>query len=281
MNAITFALNEVRQRIPPEILKLVFNKSRINNVIYTGMSRDLPVAVSGEIRRAVIDTWVLPLINCAGAVTDDIPLAGLGFEEPLPHQRIYHIPKSMTNGRSITSVYAVVWGRNGSSALNPYATYGNNALGGCGVSAVTMASRQVANSFAPIGITQTSDVPLIGENTFLVEGWQPIPGEHYAKVMLGHDEELSMIHPRSYPVFAALVVAATKAFIYNNYYIELGAGELVSGMQLGQIKEIVDGYRDAETIVDEIYRLQWGKVAHLGDPGRKQRHLAMLLGGKT
>lgn len=280
MNAIGYALNEVRQRIPPEILKLVFNRSRINNVVYSAMSRDLPVAVSGEIRRQVIDSWVLPMIDCKGAVVDDIPLMGLGFEEPVPHQRIYHIPKSLTNGRSITSVYAVIWGRNGASSLNPYASYGNNVLGGCGVSAVTMATRQVANSFAPIGLTQTTDVTLIGENTFLVEGWQPIPGEHYAKVMLGHDEELSLIKPRSYPVFASLVVAATKAFIYNNYYIELGAGELVSGMQLGQIKEIVDGYREAETILDDIYKNQWGKVAHLGDPGRKQRHLAMTLGGQ-
>lgn len=281
MNAVTYALNEVRQRIPPQILRLIFNRSRINNVVFSDMSRDLPIAVSGELRRQVIDNWILPMINCAGAVTDEIPLAGLGFEEPVPHQRIYHIPKAMTNGRSITSVYAVIWGRTGSNAFNPIPAYGNAGLGSCGVSAVTMAARSAASSFAPIPVTQTSDVTLIGENTFLVEGWQPIPGEFFAKVMLGHDENLSTINPRSWPVFAEMVVAATKYFIYNNYYIELGAGELVSGMQLGQIKEIIDEYRDANTILDEIFKTKWGKVAHMNDTGRRRTHLRMLMGGRT
>lgn len=280
MNAVTYALNEVRHRIPPQILKLLFNRNRVNQVIFTGMEQDIPVSIQGELRRAVIDSWILPMVNCAGAVTDEIPLIGLPFSQPLPHQRIYHIPKTMTNGRSITSAYAIVFGRVGASALNPLANMGTGGLGSCGVSPVTLAARSAAYSFAPIPNTQTADVTIIAENTVLVEGWTPIPGEHYLRVMLGHDEELSSIQPRSWPVFAELVVAAAKAYIYNNYYIELGAGELVAGMQLGQIKDIIDQYQDASETMDDIFKNKWGKVAHLNDPGRKRRHLALTMGGK-
>lgn len=280
MNAVTFALNEVRHRIPPQVLKLLFNRNRINQVVFSGMEQDIPVSVQGELRRAVIDSWILPMINCAGAVTDEIPLWNLPSQSPLPHQRIYHIPKTMTNGRSITSVYALVFGRSGAAALNPFGTMGTSGLGHCGTSPLTQATRQVASSFLPIPNTQTSDVTLIAENTVLVEGWTALPGEYYLRVMLGHDEELTSITNRSWPIFAELVTAATKAFIYNNYYIELGAGELVAGIQLGQVKDIIDNYADAVDTLDDIFKNKWGKLAHLNDPGRKRRHLSLTMGGR-
>lgn len=279
MNAITYALNEVRHRIPPQILRLLFNRSRINNVIFTGMEQDIPIAVQGELRRQVIDSRILPMINCKGAITDEISLAGVPFTTPLPHQRIYQIPKSMTNGRSITSVSALIFGRMGSTALNPYGNYNGTGVS-CGNSPVMSAAKSAMASFAPINTVQNADVTLIGENVVLVEGWMPLPGDLFLRVMLGHDEELSNINPRSWPVFADLVTYAAKAFIFNNYYIELGAGELVGGMQLGQVKDIVDEYRDAEQTLSDIYTTKWGKVAHMNDPGRKRRSLGMTMGGK-
>lgn len=278
MNAIQFALNEVRHSIPPQVLKLVFDARRMSGVQYFGNEPQLPTALTAQIRSKVIDARVMPMINCIGATQAEIPLNSLPAEFIDRFRYMYRIPKELTQGRSIVSVSGISYGTH-----SMYAGIGNSIASPispaqCGVSAVSMAQRQLIASHAPIPVSQTANVTLIGENVVLVEDFTPVPTTFFLRCMLSHDEELTRINPASYPDFAEMVVYAVKAFIYNNYYIELGAGELVGGMQLGQVKDIVDGYADANELLITFFKERWGKVSYVNDDGRYRRAVRKTLG---
>lgn len=278
MNAIQYALNEVRHSIPPQVLKLVFDAKRISGAVYFGNEPQLPTALEAEIRGKVIDSRVMPMINCIGATQVEIPLHMLPAETIDRSKYLYRIPKEYTQGRSIVSVSGLTYGTtatwlgHGTTAPTPLGTTG------CGVSALTNVQQQIISAVSPIPIVQTANVTLIGENVVLVEDFTPLPTGFFLRCNLSHDEELSRINPSTYPDFAEMVTYAVKAYIYNNFYIELGAGALVAGIQLGQIKDIVDSYADAGELLTTYFKERWRKISFVNDDGRYRRAVRSTLG---
>jgi hypothetical protein len=280
MGPVEYSIEEIKARIPPQLLALVFSS--------TGrLFSQNPGAIEAAIRERVIDGRVRRVVDTAGATQDDIPLFGLIFT-PITQGSIHRsaqtvfIPKDRTGGRTISSALSLVYGSTSSALTGSHPT--NNPSMGSGISGSSVmldAALGVLNSATPQGPIQSANVSCVGENVILIEDYIPQGNNLYLRCLLKSDSEFSQIRPQTYQAFSELVVLATKSYIYNNYYIELGRGFLVGGMELPQIQNLVDEYRDADSLFLEYLKEKWYKISSMNDPVRKSRQLKMMVGGRV
>lgn len=266
MNLIQKSLDEVRYNIPREILDLVFIEQEHRN------SR-LPVSVDTMIRQKVIDARVKPDCNIVGGVETTIELVNVVPEYLDIYRVVYRIPKRLTQGKSIGSVLSVGFGVGGVMASTTMSSPGQSPL--------MDAANGVLQSHLPIPMVSTAAVSLIGENTVLVEDNMALPVNLFLRCILDNDEELTHISQRSMLKFTQLVVLATKAYIFNNSAIRLDIGYVQGGQTIGRLREIIDGYADANELYYDYLQNTWAKVAFLNDPQQKMRHLRSLVGGNN
>ena len=235
------------------------------------IQRGIPVSVDSRIREEVIDRRVMVDCNLFGGMEAVIPLESLTPERMDPFTAIYRIPKDMTQGRTITTVYSASFGENTRMpGANVHQTNNSHLMGAAG---------EVLDGAMEIPNVSTAYVQLIGENTVLIEGQLSLPSNIFLRCMLTHDQEMSSIKPSSYHAFSRLVVLATKAHIYQQNMIRMDMGQLHAGMQLGTFKEIIDEYADANELYYTHLQEVWRSTATLNDEERRRRHLKMLVGG--
>lgn len=267
MNPITKALDEIMFRIPRAVLEKVFVQ-RFKSY------RDVPKDIKERIRFEVIEQRVLVDTDLVGGNEVRIPLDSCPKETSDDgYTNIYRIPKKLTDGRRITSVLDVTYGN-----IYPNTPgYGMHAYSRSGQALQVASTVMEANLRSPY--TGSARARPLGENVVMVQDSQVIPQNMWIRVLLGHDENLSTIKARSYPIFSKLVELAVKSFIYNEYVVDLDVGELRGGQQVGKIKEIIDGYADAETSYQEYLTEKWAKVVFMNDDESNQRFTNLLIGG--
>lgn len=274
LDPVTYALMEVRDQIPPEVLSIVFN-NKVRGLIRMHVSN--ADACLYEVRNRVIEQRIRRVVDAAGAQMLDIPLEGLVSEPVDRYTNIWRIPKARTQGKSITSAFALTYGSNGSIGLAPNAVSANFNIAGCGNSQIIDNANKIMNAQANLVVNQSANCTIIGENVVMVNDYQPLMLFGYLRVIVGSDSEFSHIKPQAAHAFAQLVVWATKAYIWNNYRIDLGQGYLSGGQELPQVREVVESYSDAEmTFQDEIKR--WRKIAKMIDGPRWNRTIRATMG---
>lgn len=266
MNVIQKAIDDVKFIIPPPILAAVFNPKH-------RAWRAQSVSIDTQIRNLVIRPRVFVDCNLAGGKEIKVPLNGLTPDFVNQFTTVYRIPKERTQGRSIMSVLNVTY-----TDPNMQAGFGGS-FGDCGVSAVGSMTTALMNASAPIPNVSTSSISIIGENVIEVLDSQRLPAYGYLRCIIAHDENMSHLPPRSYRSFCKLVEYAVKAYIFNNYVVEMDMAELSGGVALGRFKEIVDGYQDANELY-ETYRIEkWDKIAKMVDRDSFDRQIKSIFGG--
>jgi len=264
MNPVTYALNQVRYEIPREVLEKVFI-SQFNYQLRN------PISLDSRIREEVIVPRVFTDCNIMGGTETFIRLNGLPREDVDAFTYIYRIPKTLTQGRTITSALSVTFGEGAVvGATNLVPMHGNALLD---------AASGLLNTSSPIPIISSAKVKLIAENTIMIADNMSLPTNIFLRCWLENDTTFNHINPRSYPQFAKLVLLAVKAYIYVNAMIPMDKGEIFGGNQLGRFKEVVDSYSDANEMYATHLKEVWGKVAILNDFDAHRRHLQMITGG--
>jgi hypothetical protein len=266
MNAIQKALSDVKNRIPRQILERAFIKAGALGGIHT------PVSLDYRIREEVINERVIPDCNLVGGTETTIPLYNVVPKHIDTYNTVYRIPKSMTQGRTISKVLHLSFGQNGVIGYTNPQQFKGSALMDAGDGLVA--------AHLPIPMTSTAYVSLIGENTVLVRDTMRLPGMLFLRCVLEADSEFSHLKPQSIPAFSKLVEYATKAYIYNKLVIEIDQAELSGGVSLGRFKEIIDGYADANELYEQYFNEVWQKVALFNDPEAFKRHLKLISGGR-
>lgn len=264
MNLIQKSLAEVRFNIPREVLDYSF--------IDADHARSrLPVSTETRIREQVIDARVKPDCNIVGGLETTVDLSQVVPEYLDVYRAVFRIPKRLTQGRSISSVLSLTFGVG--------AVMANTTLGVQGQSPMLDAANSVLQSHLPVPIVSTAAISLIAENTVLVEDNMALPMNMFLRCIIDNDENLSNINPRSYLKFTNLVVLATKAHIFQNAIIRLDVGFIQGGQTIGRIREVIDGYADANEMYYDYLENTWRGVAFLNDTQAKRRHLRSLVGG--
>lgn len=267
MNAITKALFDISARIPKEILIEVFAPK-------TYLFRNSVIDYEEQIKNLVIRSRVMVDCDLVGGTEVFIPLSGCP-SEAIDNDRltaVYHIPKSKTQGRTITSVLSL------SYVLGSNSTAAGALFRNCSISDTLVAGKAMFDAASTIPVPSTARVQLIGENTVMVKDTSYQPGQGILRCTLASDENFSHLQIKSYPAFSKLCELATKAYIYNNYAIKLDTAKLVGGQELGRFKEIVDSYSDAEEMYQTYLKETFQKVLFMNDREKYERFTKLMIG---
>lgn len=259
------ALFEIKWDIPIEILDLVFiNK----NYQY----RSQPTNLDREIMKKVIIPKVMVDCNLVGGSDYIVPLLDIHREVTEEFMAVYRIPKSFTDNRSVMSILGCLY-------INPFmvATPGGNSA--CGWSSIMASTQAVMDAMSPIPNFSSSEVSLEGENTIIIRDARVLPNRSFARVILGYDEYMSNINPRSYIAFAHLCMLATKSYIWTNRKVPMDRGEMSAGVTLGSFKEVVDSYEGAAEDYKDYLKNTMRKILFMNDDVSKRRFLTRLIGG--
>lgn len=265
MNALRKALDDLKFVIPRPILDTVFIKR------YSGYRMAAP-SIDEQILNNVIRPRVFIDCNLVGGAEILVPLTGLQGEDVNTTDMVYRIPKNLTQNRSIMSVLNVTYvDAQSMAAAGSYAS--------CGVSAQQSAAQALLDAVSPLPLISTGRISIIGENVILIKDSIRIPSNSHLRCIVAHDEAMSHIQPRSYKAFCKLVEYAVKAFIYNEYIIEVDMGELRGGHNLGKFKDIIEEYSDANELYDTYITEKWQKISFQNDRESHGRFLKLLIGG--
>lgn len=261
-NAISYAIERAERRIPTPLLQQTF----ISNLQHRTR---VPVTVSSRILQLVIHKQVLPDINIVGGRTAMIRLDKCIVKERTPTFTVYHVPKDLTGGLSITSVqelsYGGAYGRIDSPLIGPGSTVGD-------------AVQQQMDSLGGIPYTSEGRTQLVNDNTIMIEGTPDLGMTNSIRVILEHDSALSSLNARSLLDFAKLVTLAVKAYIYVNNVMTIDMGQMKAGAMLGTYKDLVDSFSDAQDEYDEYLTTHWAKVDKLNDYETRKRLIDLAVG---
>lgn len=267
MNPIEYALLEIRNQIPEEILRLAFPS--LDNQWGGGME-----SLDFRIRCKVIEQRVRVDVNLIGGTQERFSLANCNFDvNPDYTSAVIHIPAEVTHNRQIVQVYNVTYGPTGYPA-----TMGtSSSYGAYGASPRGQRTGQLVSSSAGADMFVLGNVEMLGNNTFLVYYNGLLSPAMWIDCRVADDENLNSIRPQSYQKFGALCVAACKAYIFRNFSISLDQGQLQGGMQLGVIRELVWNYQEAEQTYQEL-RASWRSIAVQNDSRQYRNFLNSQLG---
>lgn len=263
MFAVTKAIDEVKYRIPKEILDLAFLPRH-------RMWNSAPINIDDQIMSLVVRPRVLVDCNLVGGTEAFVNLDGLGGERPDDFTSVYRIPKSHTQGRSIISVLNVTF-----ADPNRNVTFG--VMSNINNTAMMRAGNSVMDAMGNIPITSTAKCQLIGENVVMIRDTTVLPANIFLRCILANDENMSHLQLKSYRAFSNLVTLAVKSYIYLTKTIEIDIGELHGGMNIGKIKEIIDSYADAEELYQQMLAEKWGKISLMNDSEQYTRYIRSLI----
>ncbi len=265
MNALSKALSDIKFQINRSILETVFVKRFTH---YRTSSPSLDEQILNEVirPRVYIDT------SLVGGAEVLVPLNSIQGEEVNTTDMVYRIPKRLTNNRTIMSVLNITY-----VDAQSMAAAGNFAT--CGVSAEQSAAQALLDAVAPLPMLSTGRISIIGENVIYVKDSIRVPSNSYLRCVVGHDEAMSHLQPRSYRAFSKLVEYAVKAYIYTEYELEMDMSELRGGHSLGKFKDIIERYSDANELYDTYITEKWQKISMQNDAQQMNRFLRLGSGG--
>lgn len=235
-DTMTYVLSNIRHSIPEEILNLAFKPRKFNTTIE---QRIISEIVEGPI---ILDT------NLVGGKRRDIylnPSWEMDMETGANWNVIgngiqgsyYRVPPEAREGRNISSVIGVSptvsAGVPGSSiGRNGVPTYGNT---------IDSSLSQMLNTRTFGNYITSPQVTLEGTNIIRFNPRQILDGCAIS-VMLEYDSEFINLNQSGIIYLQKLCLCATQRYIANKLRVTIDETEVVAGMEIGVIKEIVNEY---------------------------------------
>ena len=269
LNPIDKAIADIKFAIPKQILNKVF----LNSV---GFWSPKNTSLEEQIKTLVIQSKVLQDCDIVGGTKIYVQTSDLPREYTDMFTVIFRIPKDKTQGRTITSVLGI-----GFLETNSLGTNGiTNQMQECSVNTITENALAIFSANDSVPISTTADCSLIAENTVMVKDSMYIKPNGYLWCEISNASNFSNIQIRSLHYFSKLCVMAVKAYIYNNYYIQMDAGEISAGHELGAFRQIMENYATAHEDYDEYLTDTWARVAYINDHRAHSDLIYAQIGGR-
>ena len=243
---MTYVLSHIRQEIPKEILELAFEPRRYNT------------SIEQRIVAEVIEGPILLEANLLGGKRREIFMQQ-SWEMPLDYDRIedllgdgiqgsfYEIPPEARENRNIASVIGPATYINSSL---PGASVNYNGQGGFGNTASAMMSTMLnTRTFGQYPIMP--QVTLEGSNIVRFYPRQVVDGTAIS-VLLEYDAEFLNVERSAIWAIRNVVLAATKRYIATKLLVKIDETEVVAGMEIGIIKELVNKYAEEGQQYDSL-----------------------------
>lgn len=255
MDLITKAIDEIKFRIPRQILEMAYSDGQ--------EWRGAPISLDEQIRRKTIHARVLVDANIVGGETIIIPLDGIAPKTIDQYNYVFEIPPSRTNGRTIISVLSAQYMSYNSVAAN--FVPGTSMTSPACMNEPSMAALRAMNSRSSIPTVSNHECIVVGHNTVLIRNHIASAYVTQLRCVVANDERLSNISIRSAPSFSKLCEFAVKSYIYNELLIKIERGYLHHGQELGVVKSYIEGLSDAEENYQNWLKEEWGVVATIND----------------
>ena len=275
MNALDYAVNEVKNKIPYELL-------------YAGMTyREDPQminlsSIEEKLVQKVIKKRVLLMCNVIGGIQQFIPINQLypSFSENM--YTVYQVPSELVMNKEIVS------------ALHLSYVPGSGFMGGggySGVGSVTSPGMPQMFSMNPVenvasrigaaasmtGVLTNAHLEIVAYNTIAVYANYRSLTNFGILVVLENDSKLNNLQPRSYQALGRLCELATKAYIYSTLIVPVNSGYLSGGQDLGVFKNILESFSNSEEDYQTYISEVWGKVLFLNDTTRTNRFISSMI----
>lgn len=275
MNALIYAVNEVQQKIPFEILQAAMNFDEQESTINLS-------SLSDKILRKVIRKRVMLDANIVGGIETTIPLNGIAPSFSEHFYTVYQIAPELTNNKEIISAlglsfmpgngyFGQVGGQYMGSGVN------NNNMFGGGFNPMMNVADRIGNSASSTGVMSNAHLEIVAYNTVLVYAHYRSLANFGLRVVLENDTNLNNIQPRSYKHLGQLCTLAVKAYIYNKMIIALNNGYLSGGQDLGIFRAKIESFESAEDDYNTFLREVWSGVAFMNDTTRFNRFLGSMI----
>lgn len=261
--------------IPRDILKQVFTAKRYDPTADDRyFDNSLGTSVEEQIRLKVIEGRVAIDMSVTGGTEVHLPMRFAEREYIDAWNVIYRFDRRFTGGRRIVSVSEMTYGLTQALGTGGSPGYDSRA------SQFMLNSRNLLRASTGVGTLSSSYVQLIGPNAVLVNDVNQVIGDSLLKCRVAHEANFSDLHPSYWHSFGELVLRALKAYIWSDLVIEIDENQIRGGATIGRIREIVDGYADAEQMYMEYLDIEWAKQRILSDPQQMRKISKWLLGGK-
>lgn len=269
LNPIDKAIADIKFAIPKQILKKVFIE---NKTFWSPQNTGL----EEQIKNLVIQAKVLQDCDIVGGTKIYLSTSDLPREFTDQFTVIFRVPKDRTQGRTITSVLGI-----GYLETNSYAQYNTaSQMKQCSVNTNSENALALFEANASVPISSSAECTLVAENTVMVKDTMYIKPNGYLWCEIANVSNLANIQIRSLPYFSKLCVLATKAYVYNEYIVQLDEGEIRGGHALGVFRNIVESYSEALNEYDEYLRTTWSTVAFMNDNRSYTDFIRMQVGGR-
>ncbi len=259
MGAVEYALSYILETVDETVLELALREKHrtINNVI----------TLEEKIRTQIIISKVLKDVKVLSGIRKTISLEKCRVKQMTDSfDYIIEVPNNVLSGRDIVSASSI--SLSGPSGRN--ATSGNSMLD---------VGNRLLDSYAASPVIEVARLELIGRNIILVStsGNESNLTSGYLECNLASGNNMSHLHPRSHRDFAKLCRRATESKVYNRLYSKLDEGYIKGGHNISRIKDIVDGFSDAEDQYDELLS-EWEKIERLNNRTFNSEFIALQLG---
>jgi hypothetical protein len=256
MNPISKAMDEIKFRIPAQILDLVFG--------YKGYGfAQAPISLDESMMNLVIRPRVLVDADLVGGMMVIVPLDGIIPEWIDNYSLVYKIPDARVMNRTIISVLSVGYMPYSNGFNSMGTSYGNIAP--TSINDVASINQRLADSYSSVPPISNAVVDLIGHNTVVIRDQYRVSAAYQLRCIVGNEQNLNNINPRSYHMFAKLCELAIKSYIYNTLIVKIDQGYLQGGQELGIVKTIVENLADSEENYQTYLREKWRKAAFMND----------------
>ena len=257
MNALSYALNTLRFKIPIEVLNI--------GILEDYQNMNTAISLDEMLLNKVIRKRVLVDANIVGGRQINIPLSSCKVTRYSDSYYVVNVDKKHTMNSVIISALSLVTG--GDTRGSTLKMHTDNSDQG-----------KMFNNMDKINVHQTARLELVGDNTVVVHGNLVDIASTSMRVTIENASNLENISPRNMIVFGELVTQAVKSYIYINSIVRLDKGFIYGGHELSSIKDIIDGYADAEELYLEILQSKWKKIAFMNNTEAMHRHVVSMIG---
>ena len=257
MTPIAYALNEIQQQIPIEVLREAF-PNKLGDFYVKPIEK--------KIQEAVFENRVRPAMNLIGGQQIVLPLSQGKIVYSDPKGIVYQFSNETLTNRDIISVHSVTTTPPGVQAF----TGAPNSLANKQQALMTA----TGSSAGPI--TEITAIDLVGKNTVLISDIPVGLSMYFLKCLVTDDPELSRMPPPTILPFANLFVLATKAYVYNNLRIKRAAGQIYGGAVSTAPTDVINDYASAEEDYQIALR-RWQGIAMISDQEQHSNIIKMQI----
>lgn len=265
-SAMTYVLSEITQTIPRELLELAFKPQKFQTTL------------EQRIVSQIIEGPILLNTNLVGGKRREIYLRSEWLQDMEPEGgwsslgtgtqgAYYRVPPEAREGRNLSSVIGITSSLSGSS----YGTgYTSNGSGGFGNTLNALTSEMV-NSRTLAQYPIQPRATLEGTNIICLFP-RFLTTDVAVTVLLEYDSEFINLERSGIIALIDLCVCATKRYIANQLLVSVDETEVVAGMEIGVIKELINKYEEEGNLFREKL-IRFKGSAHVGDKRSLQRQI--------